>query len=102
MTVPKNFSQTEVLQLLAAQGYTRVHAKHKNMVEMVQDRLRIGGAERARVIEGIEAALRIGNGRVNVYPLADTDGAPPSPQRSPSRGRETVTFPLDGGRPGWG
>lgn len=67
VTVPKNFSEKEVLALLAAQGYTRVHQKHKAVIEMVQDRLRLASAERVRVIEGLEAALRIGQGRVNVY-----------------------------------
>ena len=37
------------------------------MLEVVQDRLRIGSAERARVIEALEAALRVGHGRVNVH-----------------------------------
>ena len=70
VVVPKNFSEKEVLALLAAQGYTRVHQKHKALIEMVQDRLRLDSAERVRVVEGLEAALRIGQGRVNVYPLA--------------------------------
>jgi excinuclease ABC subunit A len=37
---------------------------------VVQDRFRLGGAERARVVEALEAALRVGQGRVNVHPLA--------------------------------
>src|SRR5450759_2415740 len=57
VTVPKNFSEKEVLQLLAAQGYTRVHQKHKAVIEIVQDRLRMSSAERVRVIECLEAAL---------------------------------------------
>ena len=76
VTIPKNFSEKEVLQLLAAQGYTRVHQKTKNSIEVIQDRLRIGSAERVRVIEGLEAALRIGQGRVNVYPLSADEDAP--------------------------
>jgi excinuclease ABC subunit A len=48
VTVPKNFSEKEVLALLAAQGYTRIHQKHKPVIEMVQDRLRLGSAERVR------------------------------------------------------
>ncbi len=67
VTVPKNFSEKEVKQLLEAQGYTRIHRQQKNLLEIVQDRLRMSSAERVRVIEGLEAALRIGNGRVNVY-----------------------------------
>ena len=66
--VPKNFSDKEVKELLAAQGYTRFHREEKNLLEVVQDRLRLGNAERVRVIEALEAALRVGMGRVNVYP----------------------------------
>ncbi len=73
VAVPKNFSDQEVLKLLQAQGYSRVHQKTKNVIEVVQDRLRIGSAERVRVIEGLEAALRIGQGRVNVYVAAEGD-----------------------------
>ena len=72
VAVPKNFSEKEVLQLLQAQGYTRVHQKTWNAIDMVQDRLRLSTAERARVIEGLEAALRIGQGRVNIYPVSNT------------------------------
>ena len=72
VAVPKNFSEKEVLQLLQAQGYTRVHQKTRNAIDMVQDRLRLSTAERARVIEGLEAALRIGQGRVNIYPVSNT------------------------------
>jgi excinuclease ABC subunit A len=64
--VPKNFSEAEILQLLERQGYTRVHARHGNVLEVVQDRFRMAGAERERVMEGLEAALRVGRGRVNV------------------------------------
>ena len=38
--VPKNFSEEEVLQLLERQGYSRIHARGKGMLEVVQDRLR--------------------------------------------------------------
>ncbi len=74
VAVPKNFSEAEVEQLLERQGYTRLHARSKGLLEVVQDRVRMSGAERARVIEALEAALRVGQGRVNVYP-AD-EGAP--------------------------
>jgi excinuclease ABC subunit A len=67
VTVPKNFTSAEVKQLLAAQGYTRFLRERKSGFEVVQDRLRAGSAERARVFEALEAALRVGQGRVNVY-----------------------------------
>jgi len=69
--VPKNFSEDEVRQLLERQGYTRIHARHAGLLEVVQDRIRMSSSERARVIEALEAALRVGNGRVNVY-VGDT------------------------------
>src|SRR3954471_20746934 len=73
VTVPKNFSADEVKKLLVAQGYSRIHREDAKCIEIVQDRLRIGSAERVRVIEGLEAALRVGQGRVNVYPISDND-----------------------------
>jgi excinuclease ABC subunit A len=71
--IPRNFSETEILQLLEGQGYTRIHSKSKDRLEVVQDRLRISSAERGRVIEALEAALRVGNGHVDVYPLANEE-----------------------------
>ncbi|HET7362976.1 MAG TPA: excinuclease ABC subunit UvrA, partial [Burkholderiales bacterium] len=67
VTVPHNFSEAEVLELLGRQGYTRVHARRGATLDVVQDRLRFGSAERARVIEAIEAALSVGHGRVDVH-----------------------------------
>jgi excinuclease ABC subunit A len=74
--IPHNFSEAEVIELLGRQGYTRIHARRSKVLDVVQDRLRIGSAERARVIEAIEAALRVGQGRVDVHPQ------PGEPQRS--------------------
>jgi excinuclease ABC subunit A len=76
VSVPKNFSEAEIEQLLERQGYTRIHARSKTLLEVVQDRLRMSSAERARVVEALEAALRVGQGRVNVYPTADDGTAP--------------------------
>jgi excinuclease ABC subunit A len=99
VAVPANFSVEEVRELLARQGYTRylnapdappaappslrrgkkrsraVPAAPSVTLEVVQDRLRAGSAERGRVLESLEAALRVGRGRVNVQ-LAD-DADPP-------------------------
>ena len=46
------------------------------VLEVVQDRMRIGGAERGRVLESLEAALRVGRGRVNVHRV--DEGDPPA------------------------
>ena len=76
--IPHNFSEAEVVELLGRQGYTRIHAKRGKVLDVVQDRFRIAGAERARVIEALEAALRIGQGRVDLHPQ------PNEPQRPES------------------
>ena len=65
--VPKNFTEAEILQHLEAQGYARVHSRKGSRLDVVQDRIRMGSAEKARVVEAIEAALRVGAGRVNVF-----------------------------------
>jgi excinuclease ABC subunit A len=73
--VPKNFKEAEVRKLLEAQGYTRIHERAGDTLEVVQDRLRLGNADRARVMESIETALRVGRGRVNFHVVEDS----PSP-----------------------
>jgi excinuclease ABC subunit A len=70
--VPKNFTEAEILQHLEAQGYARIHRRQGSRLDVVQDRVRLGGAEKARVVEAIEAALRVGVGRVNVF-VEETD-----------------------------
>src|SRR4026208_1106680 len=57
--VPDNFSEAEVLGLLAKQGYTRVHARRGRVLEIVQDRLRLGGAARPRLGDTPESALKL-------------------------------------------
>src|SRR5712692_8448881 len=78
--VPKNFKEEEVQALLKAQGYDRIHARTGTLLEVIQDRLRLSSAEKTRAIEGIEAALKVGQGKVNVYPLA-VDGKASAPWR---------------------
>ena len=56
LTIPDNFSEEEILSLLQSQGYTRIHSRIKSRLEVVQDRLRVASAERARVIQALEAA----------------------------------------------
>jgi excinuclease ABC subunit A len=45
------------------------------VLDVVQDRLRLGNADRQRVMEALESALRFGGGRVDAHALAD-DGSP--------------------------
>ncbi|HYB65501.1 MAG TPA: excinuclease ABC subunit UvrA, partial [Steroidobacteraceae bacterium] len=102
--VPGNFTEAEVRELLARQGYSRFlesapatpaaasadaapaggkrraqrargkqAALPQKMLEVVQDRLRLGAAERGRVLESLEAALRVGRGRVNAHVVDESD-----------------------------
>jgi excinuclease ABC subunit A len=89
--VPHNFSEEEVVALLNTQGYTRILHRHVTAVaeteqapkrkgkkapslptvvlEVIQDRLRFDPDDRSRLCEGLEAALRVGRGRVNIRPI---------------------------------
>src|SRR5690606_37893231 len=69
--VPKSMSKEEIQIELEKQGYTRVHSATKARIEVIQDRLRLEAANRARLTEALEHALRLGRGRVTVYPLDD-------------------------------
>jgi excinuclease ABC subunit A len=69
--IPGNFSAEEIKQLLERQGYTRIHAQSAATLQVVQDRFRLGKADAARAGEAIEAALRLGEGRLDVYPVTD-------------------------------
>ena len=107
----------EVRELLARQGYTRfcdapaataaavpaapaargrkrtrsAKARPALTLHVVQDRLRLGGAERGRVLESLEAALRVGRGRVDVQVVDEAD----PPQRStPGATRASCTAPT--------
>ena len=64
--VPEGFPEEEVRRHLARQGYTRVERAESEPGEelvVVQDRLRLGGNARARLVEALEAALAGGRGR---------------------------------------
>ncbi|TAL56879.1 excinuclease ABC subunit UvrA [Pandoraea sp.] len=81
--LPESASAEEVEQWLSLSGYTRVQAQRevastsgpRKLLDVVADRFRIQQAERARVLEAIEASLKRGGGRVNVYVLPATDAA---------------------------
>ena len=74
--MPANFTEAEVLELLEQQGYTRVHARERRRSSR-SCRTGCGSAApiARAVIEALEAALRVGRGRVNVYLLRRIDGA---------------------------
>jgi len=92
VTVPENFKETEVEQFLSAQGYTRVHERDGATLHVVQDRMRIGTAEKVRVMEALEAALLHGKGRVNVFLLPPHGGVEFAPVKA-GGGGEGVAVP---------
>src|SRR5271170_1856918 len=78
VTVPKNFTEAEIKSLLSGQGYTRIHEQRGNTLQVIQDRLRWSSADSGRVAEAIEAALKVGRGRLDVYPQTEAgEAAPP-------------------------
>ncbi|HUH94256.1 MAG TPA: excinuclease ABC subunit UvrA [Casimicrobiaceae bacterium] len=89
VTVPHNFSEAEVLQLLGRQGYTRVHARRGATLDIIQDRLRFGSSERARIVEATEAALTVGQGRVDVHVVGPDSAGPDSSVGADLSGRGT-------------
>lgn len=77
--LPANTSAEQVEQWLSASGFTKVQAERnegeRKILDVVADRFRFSSAERARVVEAIEVALKRGSGRLNVYRLVD-EGEP--------------------------
>ena len=84
--VPANFSDAEITQLLERQGYTRIHARSKTLLEVVQDRFRMSNVDRGRVFDALDAAIKVGRGRVNVYlaSASATSGSDPVRGQTPS------------------
>ncbi|EHL20334.1 excinuclease ABC subunit A [Acidovorax sp. NO-1] len=91
--LPANTSAEQVEQWLSASGFTKVQAERevatptgpRKVLDVVADRFRLGNAEKARVIEAIEVALKRGTGRLNVYVI------PQPVQPEPVEGRESVS-----------
>ncbi|MFY3382605.1 excinuclease ABC subunit UvrA [Paracidovorax sp. MALMAid1276] len=91
--LPGGTSAEQVEQWLSASGFTKVQAERevatptgpRKVLDVVADRFRLGNAEKARVIEAIEVALKRGTGRLNVYVL------PPAVQPELVEGRESVS-----------
>jgi excinuclease ABC subunit A len=79
--LPASTTAEDVEQWLSAAGFTRVQAERtegdKKILDVVADRFRMGGAERARVIEAIELALLRGGGRMTVYAVPEAGDPEP-------------------------
>jgi excinuclease ABC subunit A len=80
VAVPHNFGKEEVRNLLARQGYTRFLAETDTSFEVIQDRLTVSQANKARIMEDLEAAFTHGQGTLSLYPLGP-DREPSASQR---------------------
>jgi excinuclease ABC subunit A len=73
--LPASTSAEEVAQWLSASGFTRVQAEReiatpegpRKVLDVVADRFKLPSAEKVRVMEAIETALKRGSGRLMVY-----------------------------------
>ncbi len=85
VTLPADTTAEQQEQWLSASGFTRVQAERvegtQKIIDVVADRLRIAGAEKVRVMEAIELALKRGGGRLDVVAVT------PSPSQGEGRGR---------------
>jgi len=63
--IPKNFTETEIRDLLTKQGYRKIENRD-DALEVIQDSVTFTEKNRSRIIEALEAALKVGNGRVAV------------------------------------
>jgi excinuclease ABC subunit A len=83
--LPADTSAEQQEQWLAASGFTRVHGERitggRKVLDVVADRLRMGSAEKVRVMEAIELALKRGSGRLDVHVLPAEGEAAPTPWR---------------------
>ena len=75
--IPKNFSETEIKTLLERQGYTRIFETRAGVLQVIQDRFRWSGVDPGRAGDAIEAALKVGQGRLDVYPQEAGGAAKP-------------------------
>jgi excinuclease ABC subunit A len=70
--VPPSMPSAKIRAELERQGYSRIHSEEPALLTVIQDRLRLGASEPARLIQALEAALRAGHGRLSIHAV---DGA---------------------------
>ena len=97
--LPANTSAEQVEQWLSASGFTKVQAERevatptgpRKVLDVIADRFRIGTAEKARVVEAIEVALKRG-GRLNVY--VEKSGSDPKKSGSDPNSSSDPVFDI--------
>lgn len=87
--VPAGFEAEQIRDLLNQQGYSRIHRQYSagdgsEVLEVVQDRLRLAKAEPKRLREAVDAALLRGKGHLSALTL-EADGNEKTRQHFSSR-----------------
>jgi len=72
--LPPKMTLTQLRAELEKLGYVRIHREERQLLTVIQDRLRLESGDRSRLIEALEAALRSGHGRLSVYALDAAGG----------------------------
>jgi excinuclease ABC subunit A len=67
--LPPKMKLPELKGELEKLGYVRLHQEQPKLLTVIQDRLRLDGQDRSRLVEALEGALRAGHGRVSVHAL---------------------------------
>ncbi len=67
--IPEKLPAEEMERMLAGQGYTRIHSRGEQSLEVVQDRMRLNADRHDRLVEALEKAFAAGNGRAAVHDL---------------------------------
>jgi len=70
VVIPPRMPVAGIRAELERQGYARIHRETAQQLEVIQDRLRAGGDDSARLHEALESALRAGHGQIIVHALA--------------------------------
>jgi excinuclease ABC subunit A len=71
--VPARMAIAEIRAELERQGYARLHRETAQELEVIQDRVRLGDDQAARLSEALEVALRAGHGRIVVHGLDESE-----------------------------
>jgi excinuclease ABC subunit A len=93
VAIPANFTAAEIRTLLERQGYTRLHHEDEHSLQVVQDRFRWSAVDDARAGDAIEAALKVGRGRLTVYPQFEPHGTAPGAAGAPSSATHALQTP---------
>ena len=79
VAIPANFTEAEIEQYLSAQGYSKVFARELTdaavVLVVLQDRFKLSSVEDTRILEALEAALRLGHHRAQVLILSEENSS---------------------------